>query len=326
MGRPLRIEYPGAWYHVINRGAGRQRVFHSDRNRELFMNLLADVSQIYSVQIHAYSLMDNHYHLLIHTPRGGLSRAMRHLNGVYTQKANRTRKSDGPLFRGRYKALLVQSDEYLLELVRYIHMNPVEAGLCRHPSDHRWTSHRAYLFKGLRPKWLATEEVLGRFGRSENEALRKMSSFVCAKIPESVRKGLLEERVILGTKAFKEWVHDNWRGKKRQAGIALRDQRLGGKADIKTILEHVAHAFNVSVSDLRTSGRFQENTGRKMAIDLLRRLGGLSQNEIAKWMKANNGAVIAKASERYRQELGRDRSLRKLYEEVAHQIMSYVRP
>lgn len=326
MSRALRIEYPGAWYHVINRGAGRQRVFHSDRSREIFLTLLGDISQIYSVEIHAYSLMENHYHLLIHTPRGGLSQAMRHLNGVYTQKANHIRKSDGPLFRGRYKALLVQSEEYLLELVRYIHMNPVEAGLSRHPRDHRWTSHRAYLFKGLRPKWFCTEEVLGRFGGSRKEGLRKMSAFVCEKIPESVRKSLLEERVILGTKAFKEWVHGNWKGKERQRGITLRDQRHGGKADIKTVLEYVSLAFDVSVTDLRSNGRFRENPGRKMAIYLLRRLGGLSQNEIAKWMKAKDGAAIAKASERYQRELAKDRHLRKLSEEVAHQIMSYVRP
>lgn len=326
MSRSLRIEYPGAWYHVINRGAGRQRVFHLDRNREIFLNLLGDISQLYFVEIHAYSLMDNHYHLLIHTPRGGLSQAMRHLNGVYTQKANRTRKSDGPLFRGRFKSLLVQSEEYLLELVRYIHMNPVEAGLCEHPRDHRWTSHRAYLFKGLRPKWLVTEEVLGRFGGSQKEALKRMSTFVCEKIPELVRKSLLEERVILGTKAFKEWVHDNWKGKERKKGIALRDQRHGGKADIKTVLEHVSLAFNMSVTDLRTSGHFRENPGRKMAIYLLRRLGGLSQNEIARWMKAKNGASVAKTLERYQQELGKNRQLRKLNKEVAHHVMSYVKP
>ncbi len=324
MSRSLRIEYPGAWYHVINRGAGRQRVFHSDRNREIFLNLLGDVSQLYSIEIHAYSLMDNHYHLLIHTPQGGLSQAMRHLNGVYTQKANRTRKSDGPLFRGRFKSLLVQSEEYLLELVRYIHMNPVEAGLCKHPRDHRWTSHRAYLFKGLCPKWLFTEEVLGHFGGSQKEALERMKDFVCEKIPESVRKSLLEERVILGTKAFKEWVHDNWKGREKK-GIALRDQRQGGKVDIKTILEHVSLVFDVSVTDLRASGRFRENPGRKMAIHLLRRLGGLSQSEISRWMKAKNGAAIAKASERYQRELEKNRQLRKLNEEVAHQIMSYVK-
>ncbi len=326
MSRPLRIEYPGAWYHVMNRGAGRQRVFHSDRSREIFLTLLGEVSQLYSIEIHGYSLMDNHYHLLIRTPRGGLSRAMRHLNGVYTQKANRARQSDGPLFRGRYKSLLVQSEEYLLELVRYIHMNPVEAGLCRHPRDHRWTSHRAYLFKGLRPKWLCTEEVLSRFGGSQRESLRKMGNFICEKIPESIRKSLLEERVILGTKAFKEWVHDNWKGKERKMGVPLQDQRLRGKAEIRKILACVGLAFDVSVTDLRTSGRFRENPGRKMAIYLLRRLGGLSQNEIAKWMKAKDGASVAKASERYQQELARNRPLRKLNEEVAHQVMSYVKP
>ncbi len=325
MGRDLRIEYPGAWYHVMNRGAARQRVFHSGRDHESFLNLLGEISQIYFIEIHAYSLMGNHYHLLIHTPRGGLSQAMRHLNGVYTRRANRKRKSDGPLFRGRYKALLVQSDEYLLELVRYIHMNPVEAGLVRHPREHRWTSHRAYLFKGVRPRWLHTEEVLERFGGSSAEGLKKMRSFVCQKASESVRKSLLEERVILGTQAFKEWVYNNWKKEGRTNGIAIRDQRYSGKADAKTILETVSYAFDVPVFELRLGNRFRENPGRKMAVHLLRQLGGLPQNEIAKWVKAKNGAVIAKTLERYRCELEKDRRLRKLNEEVAHQVMSYVK-
>lgn len=325
MSRPLRIEYPGAWYHVINRGGGRRTIFHSDKDREIFLDLLGDVSRIYSVEIHAYSLMGNHYHLLIHTPEGGLSEAMRHLNGVYTQKSNRNRHSDGPLFRGRFKSLLVQSDDYLLELVRYIHRNPVEAGLCRQPRDHRWTSHRAYLSKGLRPPWLRTDEVLNRFGGSPKEALRRMNDFVCEGIPDAIRKNLLAERVILGTKAFQEWVHRNWKAKSVRRGVALTDQRLRRKPAIRQILEHVSLAFDVSVSELRTGRRFQENSGRKMAIYLMRQLGGLPQREIAKWMKAKDGTAVAKALQRYQQELAGNRRLRSLNEEIAHQIMSYVR-
>ena len=326
MARPLRIEYPGAWYHILNRGAGKRRIFYSERDHELFMQLLGETSQIYGIEIHAYSLMGNHYHLLVHTPRSGLSRAMRHLNGIYTQRFNNRQQTDGPLFRGRFKSLLVQSDEYLLELVRYIHMNPVEAGLCRHPRDHRWTSHRAYLFKGLRPKWLKIDEVLSRFDGDERQSLRQMNAFVCERIPESVRASLLKERVILGTQAFKEWVWRNFKDEKPKKGIPLRDERIQRRARAKQILDHVGMAFDVPITQLREGGRFRGNPGRKMAIYLLRRLAGLSQGEVGRWMTERNRAGIAKAVARYEQELAGNRSLRKLAEEGAHQIMSHVKP
>src|SRR3989339_976757 len=127
MARPLRIEYEGAWYHVINRGQTRRNIVRTDEDRKLFLKLLGDTQQTYGIEIHAFSLMDNHYHLLVHTPKAGLSRAMRHLNGVYTLKINQIWNTDGPIFKGRYNARLVDSEEYLLELIRYIHLNPVVA-------------------------------------------------------------------------------------------------------------------------------------------------------------------------------------------------------
>ena len=131
MARPLRIEYPGAWYHVMNRGVDRQPIFLHDAHRESFLSLLSDISRSYQVEIHAYCLMNNHYHLLVRTPLGNISRAMRHLNGVYTQRFNSMEKRDGSLFRGRFKAILVEADEYLLRLSRYIHLNPVAAKLVK---------------------------------------------------------------------------------------------------------------------------------------------------------------------------------------------------
>ena len=118
MARPLRIEYPGAWYHVMNRGAGRKKIFNATPHYELFLTLLEEVSERFGAEIHAYCLMGNHYHLLLHTPEGNLQRSMRHLNGVYTQRYNRMRGTDGPLFRGRYKAIVVDADHYLLHLSR----------------------------------------------------------------------------------------------------------------------------------------------------------------------------------------------------------------
>ncbi len=131
MSRPLRIEYPGAHYHVMTRGRGRQRIYRSPRDYQRFINLLSETCAMWGVRVHAYSLMPNHYHMVMETPGGNISRAMRHLDGVYTQRYNREHKTDGTLFRGRYKALLIEKDGYLLQVVRYIHLNPVEGKLVR---------------------------------------------------------------------------------------------------------------------------------------------------------------------------------------------------
>lgn len=129
MARPLRIEYPGAWYHVLNRGRRREKIFFSPADYRAFLKLLGECSKLFGIEIHSYSLLPNHYHLLIHTPMPNLSRNMRHLGGVYTQLINRKYKTEGSLFKGRFKSILIDKDSYLLELVRYIHRNPLKAKL-----------------------------------------------------------------------------------------------------------------------------------------------------------------------------------------------------
>ena len=151
MSRPLRVEFPGAWYHVMNRGAGRKNIFRQPEHRQLFHDLLMEIRSVYGWEVHAYCLMSNHYHLLLHTPLANLGRAMRHLNGVYTQRFNRSVKTDGPLFRGRYKAILVDADNYLLQVSRYIHRNPVEAGQPQWMQDLLWTSYPVYVGKRKKP-------------------------------------------------------------------------------------------------------------------------------------------------------------------------------
>jgi len=124
MSRPLRIEFPGAWYHIMNRGRRYEDIFSGPKDYQAFVELLKDSSSAWNLRVAAYCLMPNHYHLLVQSPYGNISRCMRHLNGVYTQSYNRRHKCDGPLFRGRYKSILVSADNYLLQLVRYIHNNP----------------------------------------------------------------------------------------------------------------------------------------------------------------------------------------------------------
>ena len=129
MARPLRIEFKGAWYHVMNRGAGRCRIFENDAQRHYFLSLLEVTCERFNAEWHAYCLMTNHYHLMLRTPQGNLQRIMRHINGVYTQYYNRESRRDGPLFRGRYKAILVDAEAYWTHLSRYIHRNPVDASV-----------------------------------------------------------------------------------------------------------------------------------------------------------------------------------------------------
>ena len=143
MARPLRIEYPGALYHVTSRGNARKRIFKDDGDRELFLRVLAFVVERCHWICHAYCLMDNHYHFLIETPEANLSQGMRQVNGVYTQAYNRGHGKVGHLFQGRFKAILVDKESYLLELCRYVVLNPVRAKLVDRSEDWPWSSYRA---------------------------------------------------------------------------------------------------------------------------------------------------------------------------------------
>ncbi len=154
MARPLRIQYPDAWYHVINRGRRGESVFEKKEDYLAFIDLLKDIGDMWNARVAAYCLMSSHYHLLIQTPGANLSRCMRHINGVYTQRFNRAHGCDGHLFRGRYKSILVDADSYLLELVRYIHRNPLDAGLVDRLDSYAWRSHKVYLSDGKKWNWL----------------------------------------------------------------------------------------------------------------------------------------------------------------------------
>ncbi len=139
MSRPLRIDYPGAWHHVMNRARRGSELYHDDEDYKVFLSLIQETSAIFHMNVSAYCLMPTHYHLLIQAEEGNLSRCMRHLNGVYTQKYNSRHNCDGAFFKGRYKSVLVQEDSYLLQLVRYIHRNPLKAGLTTTLNDYMWS-------------------------------------------------------------------------------------------------------------------------------------------------------------------------------------------
>ena len=186
MSRPLRIQYPNAWYHVMNRGRHGEKVFETNKDYWSFIELLEELNEVFNVKVAAYSLLSNHYHLLVNTPDANLSRSMRHLNGVYTQRYNKRHACDGQLFRGRYKSIVVESDSYALELVRYIHRNPLEAGLVDNLEKYQWSSHKGYLSDAKEWKWLHKDYVLKMFSGLKNESKRLYRNFVLKETPEEI--------------------------------------------------------------------------------------------------------------------------------------------
>jgi REP element-mobilizing transposase RayT len=166
MSRPLRIEFPGAVYHLTTRGDRREPIYRDDTDRLVHLNLLAQAMDRFDAQVLAYCLMGNHFHLVLQTRSANLSRLMRHLNGVYTQRFNRRHGLAGHLFQGRFKAILVDRDAYLLALCRYVERNPVAAGLADEPGRWPWSSCRAHLGLAEAPAWMDSDglhsQLLGR--------------------------------------------------------------------------------------------------------------------------------------------------------------------
>ena len=178
MGRPLRLEYTGALYHVISRGDRQEDIYETEDDRLLFLVIFGEVCKSYNWICHGYCLMTNHYHLLIETPDANLSQGMRQLNGVYSQKFNRIHKRVGHVFQGRYKAIMVEKESYLLELTRYIVLNPVRAKMVYFAQEWEWSSYRAMIGQSTLPFWLHTDWVLSAFNPTKGRAIEAYKKFV----------------------------------------------------------------------------------------------------------------------------------------------------
>lgn len=202
MARPLRIEYAGAVYHLTSRGNAREAIFLDERDYTEFLEVLCLVSKRYNWIIHAYCLMTNHYHLLIETPEGNLSIGMRQLNGIYTQRFNRGHNRVGHIFQGRYKAVLVDKDSYLLELCRYVVLNPVRAGMVKNPQEWQWSSYIGIIGQGKGVSCLTTDWILSHFGKKRKEAIEQYKEFVSVGINQSSPLKNVKGQLLLGSEAF----------------------------------------------------------------------------------------------------------------------------
>jgi len=280
MSRPLRIEYEGAWYHVMNRGRGRESIFVGEEDYALFLETLGEAADRFRGEIHAYCLMPNHYHLLVRTPLANLARVMRHVDGLYTQRYNRRHGTDGPLFRGRYRAILVDADAYLLSVSRYIHRNPIDG---KHPLVERleeWlpSSYPAYTREARAPRWLQLETTLERFGtRNRFAAYRR---FVGAEIEGELAAFYANQRAtpVLGDESFRERVLS---GADLPAEVARPARRPLHTP--QQVLAAVAEAFGVDSRCLLERGAVRggnEGVARQAAMRLCRDYTGLTLREI----------------------------------------------
>lgn len=202
MARPLRIEFPGANYHLTARGNAQADIYLNDKDRLTFLDLIGQVCERFNWCCHAYCLMTNHYHLLIETGDANLSKGMRHLNGIYTQIFNRTYRRVGHVFQGRYKAILVDKDTYLLEAVRYVLLNPVRAQMTKTAGQYHWSSYRAMIDKTTPPDWLGRDWILSQFAGHRKIAQQKFIQFIKAGKGQAGLWENLRNQIYLGDEQF----------------------------------------------------------------------------------------------------------------------------
>jgi putative transposase len=204
MARPLRLEYPGALYHVTSRGNAQADIYLDDSDRRIFLRTLGATVTRQHWLLHAFCLMGNHYHLLLETPQPNLSRGMRQLNGVYSQCFNRRHQRVGHVLQGRFTAILVERETYLLELARYIPLNPVRAGFVASAERWQWSSYRATAGLEPGPPWLNTAAVLERFGSEPDRAATRFQEFVRDGVNAPAPWSALQGQVFLGSEQFAE--------------------------------------------------------------------------------------------------------------------------
>jgi len=320
MSRPLRIQYPDAWYHVMNRGRRGDEIFREDKDYVAFIDLLREIVDDYNLKVSAYCLMSNHYHLLVQTPDSNLSRAMRHLNGVYTQRYNRIHHCDGQLFRGRYKSILVEADSYLLELLRYIHRNPLEAGLVDNLQKHNWSSHKGYLSNAKRWDWLYKRFALSLFSKDHAESIRLYKQFVTKEVPDEINKILGRGKLppVLGTKKFIDKIKDLFFSDRSHEEIP--EAKLLAP-DPDRILKAVAEFYKVRIDDLLKSRRGYFNEPRNVAIYLMRRLRGDTLKEVGEVFGINKNSTVSSCVDKVKYEMNRDRGIKVRVEKLI-QILS----
>jgi len=301
MARQLRIEFPNAFYHITARGNERKAVFKSVKDREKFLSYFESASNRYGAVIHAYCLMDNHYHILIETPLGNLSKIMQHINSSYTTYFNIRHDRSGHLFQGRYKSILVDADEYAKELSRYIHLNPVRAKMVKTPEEYQWSSCVYYTDKKEAPEWLCRDFILGYFGEKFSTSQRHYKEFVHSLVGEDYGSPFTDVvySMILGSPKYAREIKDTFLKEKPRDRELPALEEFVDRLDIDTISDMVD-------SVIQTDRRL----ARQTKLYFCHRYSGLKLKEIGKYFGVGESGV-SQASHRLSDKLKEDKELSK---------------
>lgn len=310
MARPLRIEYAGAFYHVMSRGNERKAVFEGPRDRERFLSYLESATERYGAIVHVYCLMHNHYHLLLETPLGNLSKIMQHINGAYTTYFNNARGRSGHLLQGRYKAILVEADEYATEVSRYIHLNPVRSGKAAAPEEYRWSSCRFYTVRKKAPVWLHRNFILSYFDTKLTSAMKMYRRFVfsSANREDEGRVARVSHSVILGSEEFVDEIKNKF----------LRDKRPDRELpSVRDLTDRPELGYIVQVVD--SFVRSDEKLARQVKLHLCHRYSGRGLKEIGERFGVTESGV-SQASQRIRIRQEDDRKLQILVTKIVKRL------
>ena len=319
MSRPIRIAFPGAWYHVMNRGRRAEDIYFDKLDYKAFIELLQETSEAWNIRVAAYCPMPNHYHMLIHTPEGNVSRAMRHVNGVYTQRFNNRHHLDGQLFRGRYKSILVNGDSYLLQLVRYIHRNPLKAGMVEDMNAYLWSSHKAYLSVAKKWDWLHKGFILDLLTDNKISQISVYRQFVAVDDDKELEDVMARKKwpSMLGPQEFMDWVKATYKDIK---GSDEMPQMRELCPDTDRIISRVCDYYDVACEELFTSKRGTFNEPRCAAIYLIRRLRRDSLKEIGQVFNLEKNSSVSSIIQRMKTRIQNDRKIKMCIQKIEDKV------
>ena len=316
MTRPLRIEYEGAFYHVLSRGNERKAIFRDDKDRRLFIEILGEMSARFSVDIFAYVLMGNHYHLLLRTNRVNISKSIQWLGVTYTLRFNIKHSRGGHLFQGRFKSFLIENDKYLLTLSCYIHRNPLRARIVRRLVDYQWSSYQIYAYGKLSPSWLMREVLLTQIsGKNKNGGYKEMVQDYSKE-----EKRIWEDfwhGSFFGSKEYCEHIKSKYILKKKPDTEIPQKRLLLREDDLNVMIRDVASALECKISCLINPKRISglDKDKRDILIYLLWNTGLYRNFEIAKVFNLSYSSVSKQVSN-IKLKLSKKSEIKKMYKKA----------
>jgi len=316
MARAWRIEYEGALYHVLSRGNEKRGIVITDSDRKLFLTTVGEMAERFEIDVFAYVLVDNHYHLLFRTNRANLCRSMQWFGATYTKRFNLRHNRSGHLFQGRFKNMLVQNDAYLLQLSYYIHRNPLRAGMVKRLVDYKWSSYKAYAYGKRHQDWLNTNVILTQFinikdpHRAYRENMQKYAKEE-QRVWEDLRHG-----IFVGTEKFVKKIKKRYLPDIAHAELPSQKQVVKD-VDIEPVISKAAGLLKCDMNLFRESSRISKSAkaNRDLLIYIAWQLGVTSNQEIGEIFGLSYSAV----SQRVRiakELLNKDKGLERKYRQI----------